>query len=272
MLTLYSGSSFVLGTVIGSFLNVCIIRWPHDRSLLPPSACPSCNTRLGFMELVPIAGWAFLRGKCRHCQTPISPVYPLVELLTGLLGWLTYQRFVTEYADLTWTSAAAWGVYFFFICCLIIMAFVDVKHHIIPDQTSTYALPIGILGIAGLQWIGAEAWPIPTLTQAILGTCIGGGFLAFLALFMGYVLKREALGWGDVKALAMIGCFLGAFPGVWSVLFIASTLSAIFGILHLVIFKRRDYLPLAPSLALTCIAHVLYGDTYLPLIFPTMAY
>ena len=147
------------------------------------------------------------------------------------------------------------------------MAFVDLKHHIIPDQTSSYALPVGLVGVGALHWLGVSAWPVPSIQQALLGMVLGGGFLAVIALVLAFVLKREALGWGDVKALAMIGCFMGAI-GVWQILFIASTLSAIFGMLHLLIVRQRDYLPFAPSLALTCVAHVLYGDHYLRLIFP----
>ena len=149
------------------------------------------------------------------------------------------------------------------------MAFVDVKHHIIPDQTSTYALPVGVLGIVSLNWLNTTAWPIPSLSQSLWGAALGGGFLGILALVLGVVLKREALGWGDVKAIAMIGCFLGAFPGIWSILFLASVVSAVFGLIHLLLTRKRDYLPFAPSLALTSMAHVLYGDIYLPYVFPT---
>lgn len=270
LMIIYGGGSFALAAVVGSFLNVCILRLPYDRSLIPPSACPSCNTRLGVLELLPIFGWLLLRGKCKHCHTSISQIYPLVELLTGLLGYLLFRRFVTDTSDLTWTTGLGWTVYFFFFCCLIVMAFVDIRHHIIPDQTSSYALPVGILGILALNALEYTAWPVPSTTQALGGIALGGGSLGLLALVMSFILKREAIGWGDVKALAMLGCFLGAIPGIWSILFIASTLSAIFGIFHLLLFKRRDYLPFAPSLAFSAMAHVLYGDIYLPLFFPTM--
>jgi len=193
----------------------------------------------------------------------------MVESLTAMLAWLLYTRFVHSSADLTTATAATWAVYFFFICCLVVMALVDVRHHIIPDQTSSYAIPVGLAGIGGLQWLQVAEWPVPTLQEAMLGLVIGGGFLAVLTLVLGFVLKREALGWGDVKALAMIGCFTGAL-GVWQILFIASTLSAVFGLFHLLFNRRRDYLPFAPSLALTAIAHVLYGDHYLHYIFPTL--
>lgn len=269
-MAIYGGGSFILAAVVGSFLNVCILRLPQDRSLLPASACPKCNTRLGALELLPIVGWLLLRGKCKHCGTSISKVYPLIELLTGLLGYLLFRRFVTDISELTYATALGWVVYFFFFCCLIVMAFVDIRHHIIPDQTSSYALGVGLIGVLALNGLGLSQWPVPSTTQALWGIALGGGSLALLALIMGFVLKREAIGWGDVKALAMLGCFLGAIPGIWSILFIASTLSAVFGIFHLLLFKRRDYLPFAPSLAFSAIAHVLYGDAYLPLFFPTM--
>ena len=195
----------------------------------------------------------------------------MVEALTALLSWLLFRRFVDEAADLNALTATSWAVYFFFFCCLLIMALVDIRHHIIPDQTSSYALPVGLAGIGALHWMGATSWPIPSIQEALLGMLIGGGFLAILALLLGFVLRKEALGWGDVKALAMIGCFMGAI-GVWQVLFITSTLSALFGIGHLILTRRRDYLPFAPALALTCMTHVLYGDHYLRLIFPSMNY
>jgi len=271
-MTIFSFSSLCFGAVLGSFVNVCICRWPHDRSLLPPSACPKCNKRLNALELIPIFGWMLVRGRCRNCSNHISPVYPLVETFCALLGWLLFQRVVGDAIVVTNAHIATWVVYFFFLCCLTIMAFVDVKHHIIPDQTSSFAIPFGLLGIAVLNWMDATAWPVPTLTQALAGILLGGGSLAVLSLALGFFLQREAIGWGDVKAIAMIGCFLGAIPGIWSVLFIASTLSALFGLIHLAVHRKRDYLPFAPSLAITSAAHVLYGDYYLPWIFPTMSY
>jgi leader peptidase (prepilin peptidase)/N-methyltransferase len=188
----------------------------------------------------------------------------------GMLGWLLFQRFILEPGDLDPQHLFVWAFYLVFVSAMVVMAFVDLRYHIIPDQTSSYSIPVGLLGVALLSWAGVEIWPLPSIKQALFGVLLGGGLLTIVSLFFGLVLGREALGWGDVKALAMIGAFLGAFPGVWSILFFASILSAIFGILHLVLFKKRDYLPFAPALALTAILHVFYGDQYLKLCFPTM--
>jgi len=222
-------------------------------------------------DLVPVISWLALFGKCRDCRRAISPIYPLVETLTGLLAWILFRRLFEDPADLTTTNLIAWLVYFTFICLLVVMTYVDIRHHIIPDQTSSWSIPIGFIGCLLLQWTGFDGWPAPGWRQSLIGILAGGGFLALIALGSAFLLRREAFGWGDVKAMAMIGAFLGALPGAWVVLLAGSVLGAFLGLGHLVITGRRDYLPFAPSLATASIAYVLFGDLWVPIVFPTFA-
>ncbi|MCA9568671.1 MAG: prepilin peptidase, partial [Myxococcales bacterium] len=125
---LYQGVAFVFGLVIGSFWNVCIARWPEDRSVVAPrSACPACGTPIAARDNVPVLSWLVLGGRCRACGTPIAPTYPLVELLGGLLAFLAWRRFVPTPADLDVAHVAAALVYFVFVSALVVGAFIDIR-------------------------------------------------------------------------------------------------------------------------------------------------
>ncbi|TVQ94439.1 MAG: prepilin peptidase [Deltaproteobacteria bacterium] len=267
-LSTYAGFAVVTGACIGSFLNVLIARWPYDASLLPRSHCPSCGSGIRPYDLVPILSYLWLRGKCRDCGASIAPTYPLVELLTALIGWLLFQRFVDGFEDLSLTTLLAWLVYFTFCCAMIVMSYVDLRHSIIPDQTSSWAVPIGVLGMVGLHYAGFEGWPAVSIQQSILGAAGGGLIMALFAILGRVLTGREALGWGDAKLMAMIGAFLGAIPGVWVVLLAGSLLASGIGLLHLIWTRRRSYLPLGPVLGLVSVIYVLFGDVLIPLFLP----
>jgi leader peptidase (prepilin peptidase)/N-methyltransferase len=268
LMAMYAGFAAVFGLVFGSFLNVLIARWPEDASLLPPSHCPSCGHTIRWIDLVPVLSWAWLRGRCRDCGTAISPTYPLVELLGGLLGWLLFQRFFTGVEDLDLAHVAAWVVYFTFACIVVVMATVDLRHHIIPDQTSSYAIPVGLLGTVLLGVVGFDGWPAVTWTQSVLGALVGGAFLGGVALAWRWLRGEDAMGLGDAKVLAMIGAFLGALPGVWVVLLFGSLMGAVAHLFALVIRRRRTYLPFGPFLGVAALVHLLYGDVLIPLFLP----
>ena len=126
---IYGVAIFMFGTVVGSFLNVCIWRMPRDESLVKPgSHCPKCNTHIAWYDNIPILSYIFLRAKCRHCSEPISIRYPLVEALTGAL-------FVCLYLKFSLTIALA--VYCVLVASFIVVTFVDLDHYIIPNEITT---------------------------------------------------------------------------------------------------------------------------------------
>lgn len=226
MQTLIAVFVFCLGLIIGSFLNVCIYRIPRGGSLLfPPSACPACGRRLTALELIPVAAFIALKGRCRGCRTPISRRYPLVELLTGVLFLLVFWKFGLGLETLKW-----WVL----LSLLIVIALIDLDFQRIPDAISLPGLAAGILLAQG-HW-----------GQAVLGAMIGYGIIAAVI-----ALSRGGMGWGDAKLLALIGAFLG-WRGVVVSLFVGSLLGSLVGIILLLLRRidRKTPVPFGPYLSL----------------------
>ena len=264
VLATFGTFAFVIGAAVGSFLNVVIRRLPEDRSVvLPASHCPVCLHPIRVIDNVPIVSWVLLRGRCRDCKTKISPVYPMLELLTAGLGWLTFRRFIVDPDAIDLPHLLAWGVFFTFCCLLLVAAFVDVKWRIILDESSIYAVPFAIFASFTLEWVGYDGWLGIGWRQSILGTAMGGGIFGAAAVIALWLLKKEGLGWGDVKLMAMIGAFVGPMPGTWAVMFLGATLGSVVGLVHLLVTRRRQYLPLGPSLSLAALVYVFYGDVLL---------
>jgi leader peptidase (prepilin peptidase)/N-methyltransferase len=191
--TMMLGGAIVLGLLVGSFLNVCILRIPAGESIISPrSRCPRCETPLPWWANVPVASFVALRGRCAFCGTRISPRYAVVELLTAGLFAGVYWRFG---ASLQGAIAAG------FAATLVVVTFIDIDHRIIPDVIS---LPGTAVGFA-LSWVPGGVSPI----ESAVGLLIGGGFLAAVAAAYAWWTRRGGLGLGDVKLLAMIGAFLG---------------------------------------------------------------
>jgi len=272
VMRIFGAFAVLVGLVIGSFLNVCIVRLPEDRSVVVPrSHCPKCGTTLAPTDLVPVLSWVWLRGRCRYCHTPISAVYPLIEALSGMLAWLVFRRIVTGPQDLDLTHAAAFAVYFGFVGLLVVAAYVDVRHWIIPDQTSLYAIPFAIAGVGFLQWIGYEDWPAIGWRASVSGALIGASTLATASIVARWVLRREALGWGDVKLMGLIGAFVGPIQVMFLVLLPASLIGSVASLAHLAATRRRAYLPYGPSLALGAVLYLLWGDLIARTFFPGVA-
>ncbi|MCX5885387.1 MAG: prepilin peptidase, partial [Proteobacteria bacterium] len=185
--------AFLLGSAIGSFLNVCIYRLPLNISIiLPPSHCPTCKRPIPFYDNIPILSYILLRGKCRSCNAPISFQYPFVEFLTGLVALALTLRF-----GLSLTTI----IYFIFISALLVITFIDLKYQIIPDVISLPGIGIGLLASLVL--------PSISFLDSLLGILVGGGSLLIISYTYYFLTKREGMGLGDVKLLAMIGAFLG---------------------------------------------------------------
>jgi prepilin signal peptidase PulO-like enzyme (type II secretory pathway) len=200
----------VFGLLLGSFLNVCTLRWPVDESVVtPPSHCPKCDYRLQWYDNVPVFSYLFLRGKCRSCQSSISFQYPLIELATGLI-----------WAGCFWQNGlspeSVRGA--LFLSILLGIAITDARFYIIPDQ---FSLGGGILGLAFAPLAGGL-----TTMEAFLGAAVGFGVLFVVAKVGTWIFKKEAMGGGDLKMMGMVGAFLG-IPGVLLTLFLGALLGSI---------------------------------------------
>jgi leader peptidase (prepilin peptidase) / N-methyltransferase len=238
LLMIYAG---LLGACVGSFLNVCAYRWPEEQSVIsPPSRCPRCGTRIKWYDNVPVLGWLWLRGRCRSCRAPVSIQYPLVELFTALLWVMALYRY-----DISW--AALSSALFFTI--LLGIALSDGRTYIIPDEFSIGGMVIGL----GLSFIPGGIDPL----SAFLGALVGGGLLWLVAVVGEWVFKKEAMGGGDIKMLAMIGAFIG-IQGVLLTLFLGALFgSVVFGPISL---KTGKLVPFGIFLALGAAIAEIWGN------------
>ena len=214
---------FLFGLVIGSFLNVCITRIPEDVSIiLPGSRCPKCGTAIKVYDNVPVFAWIWLGGRCRACGTPISVMYPLVELATGLLFAAAFLEYGVAQATVKWL---------FFTCLIIVLTITDLRMRLLPDLVTWPGFAVGLM----FSWFvppnedlsGALGWRffhqhlqrhLAGLLDGILGAAFGSFLLWGLAAGYKLVRKREGMGMGDVKMMAMVGAFMGWRGTFWTIL------------------------------------------------------
>lgn len=271
-----AGGAAGLGLLVGSFLNVCISRMPEDRSVAwPPSHCPSCGTPIRAFDNIPVVSWLLLRGKCRACSLPISSMYPAIELLMGLLSLLLFWRFVPSPSALALAPLASFGVHFVFVAMLVVVTFIDLRHYIIPDELSIYAVPVGVAASAGLAWLGAPG--AVGLKSSLLGAVFGAGMLVTVMVLYRLVRGRAGMGWGDPKLLAMIGAFVGVVPALPFVLFVACLVGAAVGLLAAALSWRKNggmqmAVPFGPFLAFAAVVWVLDGPRLVEWWFPGVHY
>ena len=273
---LYEVFAVLVGLCVGSFLNVCIARMPEDRSVVKPrSHCPACGETIRAIDNIPLVSWLFLKARCRSCGTQISMLYPIIELMTGLLVWLLYQRFIPTPEMLTLGNGLMLFLMVIFVSMLIAMTFIDLRHYIIPDEFSIYAAPFGILGIWLIGLVGAQH-PVlaPTWTASFLGSALGGGSLGFIMLAYWLIRREEGMGLGDVKLLMMMGAFLGPLPAVPFILIVSSLAGALVGIPLALLGNKglRVAMPFGPFLAFAAILYVLHGPEIVQVYFPGVAF
>jgi len=218
------------GLAFGGFLNVCILRLPHDRSLLkPPSSCPKCGHIIGWRDNIPVLSWVLLRGRCRWCQAPISAQYPIIEGVIAVL-WVASAL----YYGLTLHALAAAML----ATILLGIAITDARHYIIPDEFTFGGLAIGLL--LSLRSGGSG------FVNALLGAAVGFGLLYGVAVVGKWVFKEEAMGGGDIKMMAMVGAFVG-WKGVLITVFLGALVgTAVFVPLTL---KKKRLVPFGVFLA-----------------------
>jgi len=203
---------FVFGLLVGSFLNVCIYRLPRHESLnWPGSHCTSYDRPLSWYENIPLFSWLVLRGRCRTCHTPISPTYPIIEALTGLV-------FLAAFDLYAFTPLLA--VRLVFACAMIVLFVIDLQHRILPNVITVPGVVVGFV---------ASLWLPPGWLSSTLGLLLGGGSLFLIGEVYYRTRGVEGMGMGDVKMLAMIGAFLG-WPLMVLTLVLASFSGAVFGV------------------------------------------
>jgi leader peptidase (prepilin peptidase)/N-methyltransferase len=235
---------FIMGLCIGSFLNVCIYRLPAAKSIVHPrSMCPQCDTLIPFYDNLPVFSYLWLKGKCRRCQVKIPMRYPMVELLGGLFALGAYLKFGQGIETL---------IYYVFIAALLVVTFIDIDHRIIPDVITLPGIPIFFAASFALSAI--------TYKEALLGILLGGGSLFLVAWIYSLITKKEGMGGGDIKLLAMMGAIVG-WQGVFFTIFVASLVGTLAGLAVMLQSRQGMKLavPFGPFLSIGAITYIFFG-------------
>lgn len=237
---------FVFGMCIGSFMNVCIYRLPLAKSIADPprSICPACGHVIRFYDNIPVLSFVWLKGRCRYCGAPISWRYPLVELLTGLAAVGVFFTFGPTLQSL---------IYFIFIAALLVITFIDLDHKIIPNIITLPGIPLGLLAALGL--------PALTFKDSVLGLIVGGGSLLIVAWTYHWITRKEGMGGGDIKLLAMVGTIVG-WQGVLFTIFVSSAVGTLIG-LAVILVKGKNMkfaIPFGPFLSIGAITYIFFGQ------------
>jgi len=272
--------AFLVGLCIGSFLNVCVARWPRDLSVVRPrSRCPHCGHQLAWFENIPLLSWLVLRARCRCCDEPISVIYPLLEVTIGVLWAVCVWHFGPTFTALRLAV---------FLTILTGVALTDIKHYLIPDGFT----------VTGLFWSLGTALIAPFLSDsrlfagpydALVGACAGAGLIAVIGWLGEAALKREAMGMGDMTLMAFVGAALGPARAIATV-FLGATIGAVafLAVVYPIALVRRGRvtqtelalggqaaspveLPLVPFgvfLAPAAVIMLIWGDQILGRVFP----
>lgn len=262
--------AFILGSIVGSFLNVCIHRMPHGESVVWPSShCPNCKKRIRPTDNIPFISYILLKGKCRFCAKKISLRYPLVELLTALAFVVLYNTYGFSY-DIIFYAVLMSG--------LIIATFIDIKHRIIPDEISVGGLIVGFIlnSVRGFN-LQPISYHLQPMLNSFLGIIIGGGVIYLTGKIFDWVYfkllkmppiqgETESMGGGDVKLLAMIGAFLGWQKALLA-FFIAPFFGLAAGLINLLV-KKDHTIPYGPFLSLGAVAAMFWADKIIAFFIP----
>jgi len=234
--------AFVVGLCIGSFLNVCIARWPHELSVIRPrSRCPRCGHQLSWYENIPLLSWIVLRARCRCCDESISAIYPGVELLVGVLWALCVHQYGATFTALRLAL---------FVTLLLGVAVTDLQHYLIPDGFTITGLITMLAGALLAPFLGDStifAGPF----DALVGACAGAGLIAIVGWLGEAALGREAMGMGDMTLMAFVGAALGPARAIATV-FVGATIGAVafLAIVYPIAMLRRGRTATQTELAL----------------------
>lgn len=274
----------VHGLLIGSFLNVCISRWPDKQSVIRPrSRCPQCRHLIAWYDNIPVISWLWLRACCRHCSKSIPWIYPAVEILTAILflgmwRWLAPKLLAASPALPTSDIFVILVTGLLLVAAGIVVIFVDSKYMIIPDEISLNLMPLGpalclffpavmthtmyfTLSVPQapgfMPEIYCQDW-VRALLMSLGGVIVGGGLLYALSIGGEKLLKKEVMGFGDIKLLATLGGFLG-IEGVILTLVLSCFLGSIFGIISLIV-TRSNKIPFGPWIVIAAL--IIYVAKY----------
>jgi leader peptidase (prepilin peptidase)/N-methyltransferase len=256
---------FVVGLLIGSFLNVCIVRLPRGGSIVtPPSHCPRCQSSVKFYDNIPLISFLLLRGKCRNCGEPISWQYPLVELMNALFYvWIVRVFWLGGDAFLMMALCSS----------LIVITFIDLDHLIIPDVITLPGMLVGLLLAPFFMSPLGDQLPFqldsllphagPYLTgflNSLIGLVLGGGPLLAVGWIWEKLRHVEAMGGGDVKLMGMVGSFLG-WKGALLTIMLGAVAGSVIGVLLIALNRHKigKYIPFGPFLAVGAVASAFYG-------------
>lgn len=238
---------FIVGMIFGSFFNVCIFRIPEKQSISnPPSHCPNCDTRLKPMDLIPVFSYLLSGRRCRYCKDKISSRYASVEILTGFLFLIVFNKFLLDISTI---------YYLVLISLLIIITFIDFDHYIIPDglliMGSVFAIVFNFI------------FKVITIKESLLGALICGGGVLAIIYFIEFIVKKEVMGGGDIKLFAMLGLFLGVKSLL--VALISVYVGAVFGTISIIYSKIKkkelnSMIPYGPFISIAAFIVILYGD------------
>lgn len=237
--------TFIFGSVIGSFLNVCIYRIPREESIAYPSShCPKCNTPLKWYNLIPVLSFLFQKGKCRYCGESISPQYPIVELLNGFLYTIIFYFY---------GATIDFAFYSLLLSILVIISFIDCYHQIIPD---TLVAIVFILTIS-YKLLLFILYKIPfNLKYNMLALLLGGGLFLLIAL-----VSKGGMGGGDIKLISVLGFILGLKKTILNIL-LSFIIGAVFSVILLLLKKKgkKDPIPFGPFINIAFCITIFFGD------------
>ena len=258
-------SAFLFGLLVGSFLNVCILRIPAGKSIvLPASGCTKCGKAIAPYDNIPVVSWLLLGGKCRNCKAPISAMYPAVELLTAFLFLTCYFAFGPTLEAIKWSL---------FCALMVVLTITDIRERILPDKVNFFGVIVGLIfsfftiSLDGTAlWLSRRYFDFPppqwalSFADAAIGALAGSGLLWFVAEGYFRLRGREGMGLGDVKMMAAVGAFFGVKRTMMTVL-VGSLLGSVIGILLISISKKgRDYeLPVGTFLGAGALLVLFFG-------------
>ncbi len=243
---------FVFGACVGSFLNVCIYRMPQEgvSIVFPGSHCPKCKAPVKWYDNIPILSFLILKAKCRSCKAPISPRYAFIEVITGFI-FVQYSIFFGHGIE-----------YFFYLyltCSLIVVTLVDMKWQIIPDEINFSGMFVGVVLSTLFPIMHGQEKHLFGLLYSIVGLLVGGGAVFLIGMVGEMIFKREAMGGGDVKLMAMIGAFLGWKMALIVFFMIGPLLGSVIG-LYVKYIKKEDIIPYGPFLSIGAIIAIFWGS------------
>lgn len=252
-----TGLLIIGGLIVGSFLNVCIYRLPREQSIsFPRSRCPKCQAPIAWYDNIPVLSFIWLGARCRHCRAGISWQYPVVELLTAAMGVWLYR---------TYGLGIAFGLYAALAAGLIVSTFVDLEHQIIPDEITLPGMVIGLVASALYPALHQETLWWRGLLDGAVGLLVGGGSLYLTGLLGNIMFRKESMGGGDIKLLAMVGSLLG-----WQAALLAFALAPVLALAPgvVVLLRKGSHLiPYGPFLSAASLVSMVWGQRLIRQLF-----